>query len=90
MRSQAKRISLDTILRYLKIPDIEYIEKAYRSGRSVILDLDDTIFPEISFLEHRYKYICETLFACDWSGPYKFLLNEFSCHGRSFLFVKFV
>lgn len=70
--------------------DIAYIDRAYLSGRSVIFDLDDTIFPEISFLENRYKYLCKKVFSNDWEVPYEFLLNEFASHGRSSLFDKFV
>lgn len=70
--------------------DLGYIESAYRLGRSVIYDLDDTIFPEIAFLENRYKLICEKLFLNDWEGPFKFLLGEFSSNGRALLFDKFI
>lgn len=89
-QSYNRFILLDIILRYFLIFDLSYIEAAYHTGRTVILDLDNTIFPEISFLEIRYKYVCQNLFPHNWTEPYQFLLDEFANHGRSNLFDKFI
>lgn len=70
--------------------DLDYIKKAFKDHRSVIFDLDNTIYPEISFLENRYKLISKEVFGEDWEGPYKFLLNEFEIHGRKNIFNKLI
>jgi len=70
--------------------ELAYIEGAYQGGRSVIFDLDDTIFPEITFLEKRYEYISKQIFCGSWEEPYQFLLDEFDAEGRSYLFDKLI
>ena len=70
--------------------DVDYIEKAYRGGRSVIFDLDDTIFPEIIFLKQRYMYVTKHIFQDRWKEPYQFLVREFSTQGRSGVFDKLI
>jgi len=70
--------------------ELAYIEEAYLSGRSVIFDLDDTIFPEINFLEERYRYVCKEIFYGNWEEPFHFILNEFNTQGRSYLFDKLI
>ena len=70
--------------------DIDFLEEAYKNKRSIIYDLDNTIYPEISFLEKRYKYISVQIFEKDWKDPYRFLRNEFMNSGRDRLFEKLI
>jgi putative hydrolase of the HAD superfamily len=70
--------------------DLDYIKKAFKDCRSVIFDLDDTIYPEITFLKNRYKFISEEVFNENWEAPYKFLVNEFEIHGRKNIFNKLI
>ena len=70
--------------------NLEYIIKAYRDCRSVIFDLDDTIYPEITFLKNRYKRISKEIFNNKWETSYKFLVNEFETYGRKNIFDKLI
>jgi len=70
--------------------NIRYLEQAYRSGRTVIFDLDDTIFPELSFLIRQYTHVSKTFFGDDWETPFQYLLKEFTINRREGLFDRFV
>lgn len=70
--------------------DLDFIIESYNNNRSIIFDLDDTIFPEVTFLNYRYRFMCQKIFDVRWENPYEFICNEFAQNGRLFLFDKLI
>jgi putative hydrolase of the HAD superfamily len=67
---------------------LAYLSNCINDKRTVIFDLDDTLYEELSFLNCAYKKIAHELY-CDQSNEvYIFLVNEFAVNGRNSLFNK--
>lgn len=70
-------------------PEIGYIIDQKLLGRTLIFDLDNTIYNESQFLRQQYLSLAEKFLPCDIDLGYKFLLENFAMFGRQDLFQKF-
>lgn len=67
---------------------VEYLVNAHNAYRTILFDLDNTIYNETDFLFPVYKFISEKFYPDDFSKVYNFLVSEFVCRGRKSLFDK--
>ena len=75
--------------KYTMGPEIDYIIDQKLLGRTLILDLDDTIYDEMQFLRQQYLSLAEKFCPSDIDLGYQFLLETVSKCGRVNLFQKF-
>ena len=71
-------------------PEIGYIIDQKLLGRSLIFDLDDTIYNELQFLRQQYWRLAKTFFPSDAESGFRFLIETYTISGRSNLFQKFI
>ena len=68
---------------------LDYLINQKRAGRTLIFDLDDTIFSELDFLKQQYLKLAQA-FAPDFSeSAYNFLVEDFLKFGRKNIFKRF-
>lgn len=70
--------------------NIEYLLNENNKGRTLVFDLDDTIYPEFSFLSKQYLFVAKHYLGSEFNSGYNFLCNEFKNSGREGLFTKFI
>lgn len=70
-------------------PEIGYIIDQKSLGRTLIFDLDDTIYDESQFLRQQYWSLAQKFSPSDVNLGYQFLAETFAISGRSNLFQKF-
>lgn len=58
----------------------------YLQERSLVFDMDDTVYRETDFLYRAYKNIAIGLYGDSWELAYKFLCKRFKERGRENLF----
>ena len=68
--------------------NIDYLIESVKNNRTIIFDLDNTIFDENDFLSIAYDNISNALFPQDAQFSYNFLIQEFHNAGRNSLFDK--
>lgn len=76
-------------MKYTMRTEIDYVLDQKLLGRTLILDLDDTIYDESQFLRQQYLSLAEKFCPSDIDLGYRFLLETFSQYGRANLFQKF-
>lgn len=69
---------------------VKYLVNAHNEYRTILFDLDNTLYQETDFLFPVYKVISEKFYPDDFSRVYNFLVSEFICRGRKSLFDKLV
>ena len=67
---------------------IEYLLQALEDGRTLIFDLDDTLYPETEFLFRAYRHICISCYGSNSNAIVDFMTDRFLGHGRQNLFDK--
>ena len=66
--------------------NIEYLLQAIEDGRTLIFDLDDTLYPETDFLFQAYRHICISCYGNNSNAIVDFMTGRFLNHGRENLF----
>lgn len=79
----------DTTMKCIMQPEIAYIIDQKLLGRTLIFDLDDTIYNELQFLRQQYWRLAKRFFPSDAESGFRFLIETFTISGRSNLFQKF-
>ncbi len=69
---------------------VEYLINAHNAYRTILFDLDNTLYNETDFLFPAYKVISEKFYPDDFDMVYNFLVSEFIYRGRKSLFDKLV
>lgn len=69
---------------------VEYLINAHNAYRTILFDLDNTLYNETDFLFPVYKVISEKFYPDDFGMVYNFLVSEFIYRGRKSLFDKLV
>ncbi len=67
---------------------VEYLVNAHNAYRTILFDLDNTLYNEADFLFPVYKVISEKFYPDDFGKVYNFLVSEFIYRGRKSLFDK--
>ena len=67
---------------------VEYLVNAHNAYRTILFDLDNTLYNETDFLFPVYKVISEKFYPDDFGRVYNFLVSEFIYRGRKSLFDK--
>lgn len=67
---------------------VEYLVNAHNAYRTILFDLDNTLYNEADFLFSVYKVISEKFYPDDFGKVYNFLVSEFVYRGRKSLFDK--
>jgi len=67
---------------------VKYLVSAHNSYRTILFDLDNTLYNETDFLFPVYKSISEEFYPNDFRRVYNFLISEFIHRGRKSLFDK--
>lgn len=67
---------------------VEYLVNAHNVSRTILFDLDNTLYNETDFLFPVYKVISEKFYPDDFGRVYNFLVSEFIYKGRKYLFDK--
>jgi len=68
---------------------VDYLINAHKNERTLIFDLDNTLYDESTFLFNAYSGIAD-LYEHNKGEVYKFLVSEFNSKGRSQLFDKLI
>lgn len=66
--------------------NIEYLLQMLEDGRTLIFDLDDTLYPETDFLFQAYRHICISCYGSNSNAIVDFMTDRFLSHGRQNLF----
>lgn len=66
--------------------NIEYLLQALEDGRTLIFDLDDTLYPETDFLFQAYRHICIACYGNNSDAIIDFMMDRFLSYGRQNLF----
>lgn len=69
---------------------VKYLVRAHNTYRTILFDLDNTLYQETDFLFPVYKVISEKFYPDNFGMVYNFLVSEFICRGRKFLFDKLI
>ena len=67
---------------------VDYLLRSHSSGRTIIFDLDNTIYDETEFLFRAYQYLSYSLFSNRAHKVFSFLKEEFQSSGRKKIFDK--
>lgn len=68
---------------------VEYLISQNATGRTLIFDLDDTIYSELDFLMQQYFIVAKSYLPNNVEAGYNFLVDNFKTGGRNLLFDKF-
>ena len=68
--------------------NVKYLVNAHNARRTILFDLDNTLYNETDFLFPVYKSISEKFYSDDFDIVYNFLVSEFKYRGRKSLFDK--
>ncbi len=68
--------------------NINYLLSSVSKNRTIIFDLDNTIYEERLFLFKAYKNICKKFYKNKWEDSYKFLVEEFEYSQHKNIFSK--
>ena len=66
--------------------NIKYLLQALEDGRTLIFDLDNTLYAETDFLFQAYRHICISCYGSNSGAIIDFMTNRFLSHGRQNLF----
>lgn len=69
---------------------VEYLVNAHNAYRTILFDLDNTLYNETDFLFPVYKVISEKFYPDNFDRVYNFLVSEFIYRGRKSLFDKLI
>lgn len=70
--------------------DLSRLESVISRGRTLIFDLDDTIYDEKTFLFEQYRVVCEKYTPGDAIQALEFLKRYFLEHGRKGIFQSYI
>ena len=70
--------------------NVEYLVNAHNAYRTILFDLDNTLYNETDFLFLVYKVISEKFYPNNFDQVYNFLVSEFIYRGRKSLFDKLI
>ena len=68
--------------------NINYLLSSVSKNRTIIFDLDNTIYEEKLFLYKAYENICKKFYKSKWENSYKFLTEEFEYSQHKNIFSK--